>query len=232
MKPPAVAALIAVVALSAFTWCTTTPEAPPEYRQGVYRPTPPALRPGHGAPLVGQPGVTVAPLPQPQPGRLLPQTPETRKQPGVWAADVPDDAPATPILDGVAIPYPPEALAEREAYPTWNCAKMMTVGVKPYDPKNERLKWPEQQRRCLVARMYQNCVEAVLTHYGHLASAGSLRDPGLKRKLETTKEVSDRFAADECKNVKETTAMFWMAKGAADLLSLRLAAHSPDGVLR
>lgn len=62
-----------------------------EYRQGApMPPRPPAFNPGQDAPyVIGQPGYVGAPesLPRSPYTRVLPQTPKTRREAGVWAVD-------------------------------------------------------------------------------------------------------------------------------------------------
>jgi hypothetical protein len=119
--------LIPVVALLAVA-CSSTPEASATYERGTLTGPPPAQRrPGVGLPTytphTARPGVE----PQPKPQRALPQTPETQRQPGIWAANPPQDEPAIAFDWRVPVPDDDhEAATKIKA-----CAKdMETASVK------------------------------------------------------------------------------------------------------
>jgi hypothetical protein len=64
-----------------------------ELRRGtIVTPPPPALRPGHGAPQVGQPGLQPQEYPRSPHRRLLPPT----REPGLWEGDEPRASHAEP----------------------------------------------------------------------------------------------------------------------------------------
>jgi hypothetical protein len=123
-----IALALAASVLGVHSACVSSQEAPTVYGQGIVRPVrPPTFRPVDDAPhKTGQPGhvpgVRVAPEPQPKPTRLLPQTPETARQPGIWASKEPQ---AVPEMFRWDVPVPendPEAAQKIHA-----CASDMKV---------------------------------------------------------------------------------------------------------
>jgi len=73
-------------------------------------PVAPPFSPVLDAPVtVGQPGYVgeLERAPRSPHKRVLPQTPETRKEAGIWAANAPSQT--EPVLLGVRLPVPPDA---------------------------------------------------------------------------------------------------------------------------
>jgi hypothetical protein len=111
--------LLLLSAVVAITACTS-PESSEFHKGTLTRPPPaPAARPGVGAPMYGQPGPQMHPR-SPH-GRVLPETPETRKGPGIWAAHPPDDAPTITFNWDVPVPEDDDEAAEQLR----KCAKTM-----------------------------------------------------------------------------------------------------------
>lgn len=85
-------------------------------RGSAVTPRPPPLRPGHGAPVSGQPGQQIQALPRSPHRRILPPS----REPGIWAGDAPresqprpgQEAPPLTLQDAQETPMD-EALAER-----------------------------------------------------------------------------------------------------------------------
>jgi hypothetical protein len=134
-------------------------------------PFPPTFEPEADAPItIGHPGY-VAPEPERSPHkRVLPETPDTRREPGIWAArdDLPDGGPLPkanptwpnpPVFLSVPLPYTPVTGTDEDRYYARKCAWLLTAfqphvavdvsGLNPY------------QRRCLVARAYSACMATI-----------------------------------------------------------------------
>jgi len=109
--------------------CLAACSAPRQYERGAYVPVPAPTptRPGVGAPTF-DPRHKPAMQPQPKPARPLPETPESRRGPGLWGATPPrasGEAGPTPELFDWNVPLPedePEAAAKIKA-----CAEIMKV---------------------------------------------------------------------------------------------------------
>jgi hypothetical protein len=140
---------------------------PAEYRKGTYRPPPtPVMRPGVGAPSVGQPGWNpgVRTIPSPQHGRILPQTPETRKEPGIWASE-PERAsvedPENPLTWKAF--YYPENLDFREISVAQKCRAEFERAATSLDLTHDSIvkRLPQtlsiDQWQCFIAKAYQHC---------------------------------------------------------------------------
>lgn len=140
--------------------------APTTYSQGAYRPAPPAFNPVTDAPItIGQPGYArpgVQVEPGPKPTRLLPETPATRREPGIWASDAPspsasDDGKPVPLVLGVRLPYwlMQDEPDDRE-HTRWCAARTDALLRKVMTPA-EIAALSEQETRCLAMRMYNLC---------------------------------------------------------------------------
>ncbi len=143
--------------LLALSLAACTASTPREYRQGVYRPPPPPeLRPGHGAPMVGQPGARPEDAQRSPHSRPLPPSPE----PGLWAGDGPRAArgpAAKPVLLGVDLPALASPGGQPDYGPSSICAAMWEPAL--VDPRlvSEVRALAPRTRRCVVAEMFQTC---------------------------------------------------------------------------
>lgn len=141
---------------------------PREYHQGAAQPPPPpSMRPGVGAPTVGQPGWNpgVRTIPGPQHGRILPETPETRKEPGIWAAEPPrasKEDPSNPLTWDQFF-YPKE-LDFKEALVGQECKEWVRDALTTVDLLQNGLAarfsqvLPNEYWLCVVATTYHHCV--------------------------------------------------------------------------
>lgn len=130
-------------------------------------PMPPAFSPVEDAPIfIGQPG-TVAPKPEKSPHkRLLPQTPESRREAGLWAGDVTarstdkrggdDERDAPPTFLDVELPLG-ESLYDPISEVSYRCARRLqkTLGGEV----GAIMGWTPKQRACAVARVFRMCVK-------------------------------------------------------------------------
>jgi hypothetical protein len=116
--------------------CATA--SPTEYKQGVYTPArAPTFNPVEDAPhTVGQPGYVGRPesLPRSPNKRILPQTPETRQEPGLWAGDEPMASLSNqrePKILGLIAPFPPKMNFALKFEIAAKCNQLFVDPVKP-----------------------------------------------------------------------------------------------------
>jgi hypothetical protein len=140
-------------------------QQPATYNQGAFRPPPPpAFNPTTDAPItIGQPGHRdPAALPRSHHGRVLPQTPDTRREPGIWAAT---DAPPTGPLEvlGVKIPLTgDDAKADPRSAHLRRCAgelTMLTASMPGFAAEDLDASLGPASRRCLAARAMVACMD-------------------------------------------------------------------------
>jgi hypothetical protein len=135
---------------------------PTQYAQGVPAlPRAPAFNPTLDAPITtGQPGY-VGPaenLPHSPHRRVLPETPDTRKEPGLWAAEPPTSATGdVPEILGLALPPldlddSAESLANQK-----DCADRWAKVLRQSGLGRQRPKMPPAEQRCAAALMYVLC---------------------------------------------------------------------------
>lgn len=134
-----------------------------EYRQGAF-PMPveaPPFEPSTDSPITtGQPGYVgpVENVPRSPRGRILPQTPQTRREPGIWASDSGrSDSPLE--IAGIRLPVPTEAVLDAlERYAPFLCHALITgPDFGPTSALRGDAFTPEQ-RACMVAKWYRDCV--------------------------------------------------------------------------
>jgi hypothetical protein len=136
-----------------------------QYAQGApLAPRPPAFSPTTDAPhTVGQPG-HVRPAtrmePNPRPGRVLPETPETRRGPGIWASGAPSDgAERGPQILDVPLPIGDTLTDPKDYWLTDECAAMMDRAARKVVGKT---KLSTTMRQCLAAQQYYTCALGAL----------------------------------------------------------------------
>jgi hypothetical protein len=139
---------------------------PTQYAQGIpSAPRAPVFNPMTGAPItVGQPGY-VGPaenLPRSPYGRTLPETPETRREPGIWAATKPPSNNFFEVEDLMRVNFDEDA---REAVAAAGCIRLMgETFVKrnvtaPEAVEFKKATYPLYHWRCLIAGLYRHCVD-------------------------------------------------------------------------
>jgi hypothetical protein len=187
-----------------------------EYRRGTHV-RPPSFHPAQDAPhTVGQPGHLQprTDYPRSPHTRVLPQTPGTARQPGLWAGggDVTVIDPKEITVLGVELLLPPEMYDGEagDAGPTILCAKHWNAVLATDAAKWLREMKDDAARRCLVALMNEACVDLPeLVHEGIDKPAGIVslemrrRHPEMKRRAEA-------FTDMMCRDVR--TAGFYIAR--------------------
>jgi hypothetical protein len=143
--------------------CSCAPATPRTYAQGApIAPRPPAFNPTTDAPhTVGQPGYLaphVEPEPGPKHGRVLPQTPDTRREPGIWAGGKPPATGAGVVVLETIILLPEPDEQEPMAMAR-SCANDINA-VPSADPLLRRSisAIPREERECLAASVFLACV--------------------------------------------------------------------------
>jgi hypothetical protein len=141
--------------------------APTQYAQGVpVAPSAPPFNPVTRSPVtVGQPGYagSAEGLPRSH-GRVLPETPETRKEPGIWASDKPEDPPDIFVIEDL---LPPSAKNDARDETTFRvCERLMG---RTFVKRNEtapgavedlrKSGYPIYHWRCIIAGLYKHCVD-------------------------------------------------------------------------
>lgn len=192
------------------TACATS--APSRYEQGAFRPAPPVFVPSQDAPhTVGQPGYVTPPASQPERSphtRVLPETPETRREPGLWAGDEPkatvDDEdgprqkkkPNRPQRTDVKTKVSKECMSEIFA---------VTSKLNIYEDARMRRATLEEMR-CFHLRIMQVCTQAEIWA---AARRGSLRKlpRWSKNNLERYQQTLRDVHSIECRDVPITYDM-------------------------
>lgn len=137
--------------------CAGPERIPSTYAQGApMPPRPPPFNPAQDAPhTVGQPGhlaPPVRPQPNPVPGRVLPQTPETRREPGIWASD---GAPKPKVH---FVPYLPQSVPLVPDAELARCARDVVRQVGQEEAR-QALKLTEPERHCARVLVVVSCLQ-------------------------------------------------------------------------
>jgi hypothetical protein len=200
---PSVAAplSLAVLALSTLTYCSSTPEAPSQYHQGVYRPVrAPVFTPSQDAPITtGQPGhVRTQPQPERSPHkRVLPASVE----PGLWAGDGPRaSVGGMPKIMGVPFPFPPD-MSMDDMGPHLACAELMTraLALTPNAAAFEA-RLTDAQRKCMSASLYDICEQEVFRG-NKVAKSEGLYDAVLFNRIKAAAERTAAHRAGACRGI-------------------------------
>lgn len=181
--------------------CSSGP--PTTYSKGTYRPAPtraPAFSPTEDAPHTFQPGRPLPAQPGPRPSRVLPQTPETRKEPGIWASGQPDPEQIEPRLFGVLMPVPPSA-TDYDKKAVYKCVFAMSdFAIRATGGTAEALvarlaTYTERERGCVAATLYATCLKSIKDHYNSEFERGAVYDPevasGLQGLIGTANKARD-----------------------------------------
>ena len=217
MQKPLILPLVlaaCAASLALHSACASSPDAPAEYRQGVYRPPPPpALRPGHGAPTYSphlQPDTQVEPQARPAP---VPHTARTQREDTIWSAE-PTKA-VTPSEDpkilGVLLPFGEGLNTPDEQVHTYECASLMGAAAKRV-PGATQL--PRSMRQCVAALQYVTCMKWIATRDNAAEAVGVPFPPGSGDRVLATGRTALRFLSVMCPNGMDTRpdVMDWANK--------------------
>jgi hypothetical protein len=177
------AARAGIVALLLLAGCASS--TPSTYERGTFAAPPPAaVRPGVGAPVVGQPRAGAPEYPRSPYSRELPPT----REPGIWAsetASIADTAEEGFLLFTKFSPIPglPLDATDFEKLQGGICGAhsglailLSAGGIDVYDGVIRQLeKWPLDERQCVLARLFHNCIAIVNGHYARRGSRDEIK---------------------------------------------------------
>lgn len=171
------------------------------YQQGIpMAPRAPAFNPMADAPhTVGQPGhVAREHVPRTASTRILPETPETRREAGIWASGLPtakEEWPVFPSILGVPLPLPVGAKTNDERYYARKCGRHMHRLADAESPDAGDA-FSEAARRCLAARLYRACMDAE-----DAALLDGAHDASFAQYITATRAVAAAFMKSACATV-------------------------------
>jgi hypothetical protein len=152
---------LAVACLAVFSSACAS-QQPRTYQQGVpVRPPPAAVRPGVGAPLVGQPGTAAGAVPRSPHSRALPPS----REPGLWAGDEPRASAraAEPgvRLGPVLLPFPDDADTGRAQGPATACATALDRALVRTKHRIRYLNLKPDAQKCVAMLLYARCAASL-----------------------------------------------------------------------
>lgn len=214
---PRLSTLLLAVFLAA---CANPPPRGSTLEQGAPMPVrPPAFNPTTDAPhTVGQPGYVPQALPRSPHSRVLPETPVTRRAPGIWAGDGPRVVTMTPpAILGVALPLPePEdgsIIADIEV----ECARTMGDALSRSTSAYRRLNIVQTQ--CLAARLFFACADLFMDAENEAKYHGIDFDAARYEDRDATRHRAKLFAGRLCDGIdgrgvvdgaERTVLQYWM----------------------
>ena len=179
---------------------------PSVYRQGIpIAPGAPAFNPATDSPVTtGQPGY-VGPaeqIPRTPHGRVLPQTPTTRREPGLWAGDAPQASmpwvDREPIILGTVLPEPNDDLLVRTQIR--RCAyladALFDVRMHPHD----RIAEGRDMRACLAAHAWRHCAVSDLADLDRARTKGVISLRMIEAALRRDLQRAEDFVRQQCRD--------------------------------
>lgn len=175
---------------------------PRHYAQGIpVAPRPaPSYSPTRAAPItIGQPGM--APqgnYPRSPPGRTLPESPDTRREPGLWGSEPPQGSMwhGFPRVLDVAIPIPPDAAEDPHYLRVVNgCVYLIGMALSATELHKQASELDLFPRRCLVARLQLHCSAGIEKHLRQ-------RESPLLAAQQRAREEDEKFRREACRGVK------------------------------
>lgn len=178
-----------------------------EYRRGVLAPPPAPARPGVGAPVVGQPGRAPA-APQSPYTRVLPETPETMRRPGIWATSSPPDDGEFVLILGV--PFPPATVNSEARTAARYCSETinrsaLAVGRASFPPS-----LTTAMRRCAAARMAWQCADQHAENWTAMRKRAAKVNLAMESAWAATRDVALEMLKRECKGVPVKPVDEWV----------------------
>lgn len=157
--------------------------------------------------MVGQPGQAAPEYPRSPHQRELPPT----REPGLWAGDVPKASRPSvsppPEILGVTLPFVNgDTTSPEDEYPTRACAAMMTTILPKVAERNRVESLTPEQRRCLAARLYEECASNLLTLVDGAQTESWWHGPGAQRLHAAVLEAAKRFEREACEGVVPSIA--------------------------
>lgn len=179
-----------------------------ELRDGApVRPAPVFVTPGYTPAGAGLPEYMPGPPepvrvePNPRPTRLLPQTPESRRGPGIWAGDATfDDVMQEFGVLGVLLPFPAGDSVEDAAMrgQVRMCAHIAREMFAAIMPENELAKATDADVICVVARAFRACALKDIARRDELKERGELYSPLINDLVERNRAAAQAFVDHAC----------------------------------
>lgn len=179
-----------------------------EYARGTAVAPPPApVRPGVGAPVVGQPGASVSAPRSPHKRYLPPQ-----KEAGVWAGDVRSGPrTATPLVAGVTLPFPESATSDADKVQAAACAETINAAMAGTTLLERLLALERPKRSCAVANIYFQCMAGMMRIQEDTKSSGVRFDAATYRRHAETYNAAVLFVREACRiGLTEEEKAIWI----------------------
>lgn len=185
--------------------CTTS-SSHRELRDGVpVQRAPVFVAPGYTPTGAGLPeympsGEATPRVPRGTDKRMLPETPASRREAGMWAGDETrasiEDLTPPKLLD-VVLPSAPNATAEEQAM-TRTCASQMDYALLRSGHEAVARNALLAPRQCIAALLYQYCAQRVVDNYTEKQSRGEMFDREFQRRALAMKHAADTFVGGAC----------------------------------
>jgi hypothetical protein len=183
--------------LFVFAFFVACASAPTTLQRGTLtRPPPARPRPGVGAPVHDPRAPHPSVEPGPRPTRVLPQTPEARREPGIWASTDPDIR-LVPSVEGVILPspYPP---TDEDAPFVQRCANVLNDVFAHRAVQEAYSNLLIDERLCAIATTYTLCVDAYRDLARHLSRAAEVEQ------LDRLSVAGSEFRKSLCADARST----------------------------
>lgn len=182
-----------------------------EYHDGMpVRTVPVFVTPGYTPAGAGlpeyMPGMDAAPaVPRGKDRRVLPETPQSRREPGIWASD--DERRARPVpsvarwqrtLFGIELPLVEENPPGDSARLTNGCAAYAKYAAKLSGQDERALALPEQARACIAAKLFVACAKSAVDRHEQLRSKLESYDPALFKSEKAVEHRATEFEHAMC----------------------------------
>ena len=162
-----------------------------ELKDGARLP-PPEPRTAYTPAGAGLPEYWAQPEPKPLPRspykRVLPETPETRRAPGIWASDVGGEPKAPPTLLGVPLPIGVDE-NDHVTRTSRACVTLLHAAIIKSGQALSGLS--PQQRRCLGATLYFMCAYDDVRAYATRSASEKMASNRLR-------VLAEKLRSDEC----------------------------------
>ena len=158
-----------LLCLTVLIGCASATPGSPDLRDGApVRPAPVFVTPGYTPAGAGLPEYMPGPPepvrvePNPRPARVLPETPHTRREAGLWASSTPSSWPQ--VLE---VPLPgPENPSDTETVPASLCSYFINKRIDEFGLRRALENLSPAERKCFVGRAYHDCASR---HEGEVA---------------------------------------------------------------
>lgn len=190
--------------------CSSTPKRHVYYCDGLEVSCPPEAfaHPGYTPAGAGlpeyRPTEEEPEVPRSPHKRVLPQTPASRRQPGIWAGDGPYELTMErPKLLGIELPMPePEPDGTLNPEIEWFCANTMNRALAKMARIHAKL--PQMAKECLSAKLFLWCADDVKDTGFYEKYHGIECDSEREKKERETAHRAEKFRSEKCAGVDES----------------------------